>query len=119
MLQDAGINDVSGVQDLFKEMVSAVPENSLDEELDVEFVWVALMPLMCFVLGAVLELYLDGRMLDMKIFAKQRLDVFDYSATLTNICFVAHNVTTQCIIARTDNPDMHLTHSLRDRQMFF
>lgn len=36
MLQDAGINDVSGVQDLFKEMVSTVLENSLEAELEGE-----------------------------------------------------------------------------------
>lgn len=36
MLQDAGINDVSGVQDLFKEMVSTVLENSLEAELEDE-----------------------------------------------------------------------------------
>jgi len=36
MLQDAGINDVAGVQDLFKEMVSIVLENGLEAELDEE-----------------------------------------------------------------------------------
>ena len=36
MLQDAGINDVAGVQDLFKEMVSTVLENGLEAELDDE-----------------------------------------------------------------------------------
>ncbi len=36
MLQDAGINDVAGVQDLFKEMVSTVLENGLEAELDEE-----------------------------------------------------------------------------------
>lgn len=36
MLQDAGINDVSGVLDLFKEMVSTVLENSLEAELEGE-----------------------------------------------------------------------------------
>lgn len=36
MLQDAGINDVSGVQELFKEMVSTVLENSLEAELEDE-----------------------------------------------------------------------------------
>lgn len=36
LLQDAGINDVAGVQDLFKEMVSTVLENGLEAELDEE-----------------------------------------------------------------------------------
>ncbi len=36
MLQDAGINDVASVQDLFKEMVSTVLENGLEAELDEE-----------------------------------------------------------------------------------
>lgn len=36
MLQDAGINDVAGVQDLFKEMVGTVLENGLEGELDEE-----------------------------------------------------------------------------------
>lgn len=36
MLQEAGINDVSGVQDLFKEMVSSVLENGLEAELEDE-----------------------------------------------------------------------------------
>jgi putative transposase len=36
MLQDAGINDVAGVQDLFKEMVSTVLENGLEGELESE-----------------------------------------------------------------------------------
>lgn len=36
MLQDAGINDVAGVQDLFKEMVSTVLESGLEAELDEE-----------------------------------------------------------------------------------
>lgn len=36
MLQEAGINDVSGVQDLFKEMVSTVLENGLEAELEDE-----------------------------------------------------------------------------------
>jgi transposase-like protein len=36
MLQGAGINDVSGVQDLFKEMVSTVLENGLEAELEEE-----------------------------------------------------------------------------------
>lgn len=36
MLQDAGINDVSGIQDLFKEMVSTVLENGPEAELDEE-----------------------------------------------------------------------------------
>jgi putative transposase len=36
MLQDAGINDVSGVHELFKEMVSTVLENGLEAELDEE-----------------------------------------------------------------------------------
>ena len=36
MLQDAGINDVEGVQDLFKEMVGNVLENGLEGELDDE-----------------------------------------------------------------------------------
>ena len=36
LLQDAGINDVAGVQELFKEMVSTVLENGLEGELDEE-----------------------------------------------------------------------------------
>jgi len=36
MLQNAGINDVQGVQDLFKEMVSTVLENGLEAELEDE-----------------------------------------------------------------------------------
>lgn len=36
MLQDAGINDVAGVRDLFKEMVSTVLENGLEAELEEE-----------------------------------------------------------------------------------
>lgn len=32
MLQDAGINDVAGVQELFKEMVSTVLENGFEAE---------------------------------------------------------------------------------------
>ncbi|WP_368292328.1 IS256 family transposase [Dehalobacter sp. TBBPA1] len=36
MLQAAGINDVSGVQDLFKEMVSTVLENGLEAEMEDE-----------------------------------------------------------------------------------
>ena len=36
MLQDAGINDVAGVQELFREMVSTVLENGLEAELDEE-----------------------------------------------------------------------------------
>ena len=36
LLQDAGINDVAGVQDLFKEMVGTVLENGLEGELDEE-----------------------------------------------------------------------------------
>lgn len=36
MLQDAGIDDVAGVQDLFKEMVSTVLENGLEAELEEE-----------------------------------------------------------------------------------
>jgi transposase-like protein len=36
LLQDAGINDVEGVQDLFKEMVGTVLENGLEGELDDE-----------------------------------------------------------------------------------
>jgi len=36
MLQDAGINDMAGVQELFKEMVSTVLENGLEAELDEE-----------------------------------------------------------------------------------
>jgi putative transposase len=36
LLQDAGINDVAGVQDLFKEMVSTVLENGLEGELESE-----------------------------------------------------------------------------------
>lgn len=36
MLQGAGINDVEGVQDLFKEMVSTVLENGLEAELEDE-----------------------------------------------------------------------------------
>lgn len=36
LLQGAGINDVAGVQDLFKEMVSTVLENGLEGELDEE-----------------------------------------------------------------------------------
>jgi transposase-like protein len=36
MLQEAGINDVAGVQDLFKEMVSTVLENGLEAELEEE-----------------------------------------------------------------------------------
>lgn len=36
MLQEAGIKDVSGVQDLFKEMVSTVLENGLEAELEDE-----------------------------------------------------------------------------------
>lgn len=37
LLQDAGINDVAGVQELFKEMVGTVLENGLEGELDDEF----------------------------------------------------------------------------------
>ena len=36
LLQDAGINDVAGVEDLFKEMVGTVLENGLDGELESE-----------------------------------------------------------------------------------
>ncbi|SHJ70900.1 hypothetical protein SAMN02745170_03124, partial [Propionispora hippei DSM 15287] len=36
LLQRAGINDVAGVQELFKEMVSTVLENGLEGELDDE-----------------------------------------------------------------------------------
>lgn len=36
LLQGAGINDVAGVQDLFKEMVGTVLENGLEGELDEE-----------------------------------------------------------------------------------
>ncbi|TCX56395.1 IS256 family transposase [Dehalobacter sp. 12DCB1] len=36
MLQEAGINNVSGVQDLFKEMVSTVLENGLEAEMEDE-----------------------------------------------------------------------------------
>lgn len=36
LLQDAGINDVAGVEDLFKEMVGTVLENGLDGELEGE-----------------------------------------------------------------------------------
>lgn len=36
LLQDAGINDVEGVQDLFKEMVGTVLESGLEGELDEE-----------------------------------------------------------------------------------
>jgi len=36
MLQGAGINDVAGVQELFKEMVSTVLENGLEAELEEE-----------------------------------------------------------------------------------
>lgn len=36
LLQDAGISDVEGVQDLFKEMVGTVLENGLEGELDDE-----------------------------------------------------------------------------------
>jgi putative transposase len=36
LLQGAGINDVAGVQDLFKEMISTVLENGLEAELDEE-----------------------------------------------------------------------------------
>jgi len=36
MLQDAGINDVAGVQELFKEMVGTVLQNALEAELDEE-----------------------------------------------------------------------------------
>jgi putative transposase len=36
LLQDAGINDVAGVQKLFKEMVGTVLENGLEGELDEE-----------------------------------------------------------------------------------
>lgn len=36
MLQDAGITDVAGVQELFKEMVSTVLENGLEAELEEE-----------------------------------------------------------------------------------
>lgn len=36
MLQDAGINDVASVQELFKEMVSTVLQNGLEAELDDE-----------------------------------------------------------------------------------
>jgi putative transposase len=36
MLQDAGINDVAGVQELFKEMVGTVLENGLEAELEDE-----------------------------------------------------------------------------------
>ena len=36
MLQDAGINDVAGVQELFKEMVSTVLQNGLEAELEEE-----------------------------------------------------------------------------------
>lgn len=36
LLQDAGINDVAGVQQLFKEMVGTVLENGLEGELDEE-----------------------------------------------------------------------------------
>lgn len=36
LLQDAGINDVEGVQELFKEMVGTVLENGLEGELDEE-----------------------------------------------------------------------------------
>lgn len=34
LLQDAGIKDVEGVQELFKEMVGSVLENGLEGELD-------------------------------------------------------------------------------------
>jgi transposase-like protein len=36
LLQGAGINDVAGVQELFKEMISTVLENGLEAELDEE-----------------------------------------------------------------------------------
>jgi len=36
MLQDAGINDVAGVQELFKEMVGTVLQNGLEAELEEE-----------------------------------------------------------------------------------
>ena len=36
LLQDAGINDVAGVEDLFKELVGTVLENGLDGELESE-----------------------------------------------------------------------------------
>jgi len=36
LLQNAGINDVAGVQELFKEIVSAVLENGLEEKLEEE-----------------------------------------------------------------------------------
>jgi len=36
MLQDAGINDVAGVQELFKEMVGTVLQNALEAVLDEE-----------------------------------------------------------------------------------
>ena len=36
LLQDAGVNDVEGVQELFKEMVGTVLENGLEGELDEE-----------------------------------------------------------------------------------
>ncbi len=36
LLQDAGINDVAGVQESFKEMVSTVLESGLEGELDEE-----------------------------------------------------------------------------------
>jgi putative transposase len=36
LLQDAGVNDVESVQELFKEMIGAVLENGLEGELDEE-----------------------------------------------------------------------------------
>lgn len=36
LLQDAGITDVAGVQELYKEMVSSVLENGLEGELEEE-----------------------------------------------------------------------------------
>ena len=36
LLQGAGINDVAGVQELFKEMVGTMLENGLEGELDEE-----------------------------------------------------------------------------------
>jgi hypothetical protein len=70
------------------------------------------MPLMYITLGAVLELYLDGRMIYIKIVAKQRFDIFNYGATLTNIYSIDHYVTTQCIVARADSPNMQVIDEL-------
>jgi len=55
-------------------------------------------------------------MLDVKTVSKQGFDRFDNGTALNHVTSVDHDMTTQGIVARTNDPDMHVVNTVNPLQ---